>query len=333
LATPLSDLPTSRRRVLITGGSGFIGANLARRLINDEHEVHLLLSSGRPAWRLHTIGGRYVAHHIDLRDALGVEGAVGRIRPDWIFHLATYGAYPYQNEFDKALAVNVVATMGLVRAALRQGFESLVLAGTSSEYGSKDHPPDEGEGLNPSSYYAATKAAATILSRQLAAAHAANIVTLRLYSIYGPFEEPTRLIPAIIESSWHNQLPPLVSPESAHDFVFVDDAVEAFVRCAVQTDHVPGAIYNVSTGTQVTLREVVDVARQVLKVTVEPNWGSMPARSWDTASWRGTSRALREHTGWQPHHEFAAGLRKTAEWFESEPGMKAHYGAALNVSR
>jgi dolichol-phosphate mannosyltransferase len=157
-------------------------------------------------------------------------------------------------------------------------------------------------------------------------------MTLRLYSVYGPFEEPTRLVPALIVSSWSNQLPPLVNPESAHDFVFVDDVVDAFVRCARRTDHLPGAIYNVSTGTQLTLRQVVDTARAVLNVAAEPDWGSMPSRSWDTSSWQGTSRSIHTKTGWQPTHSFASGLKKTADWFDSEPQMKDRYLAARGMS-
>jgi nucleoside-diphosphate-sugar epimerase len=332
MSNQTTELTGAPRRVLVTGGSGFVGASLVRRLISDGHDVHLLLSPNKSAWRLDGIAGHYESHHVDLRDTARIQTLVAELRPQWLFHLATYGAYPHQDQFDQALATNVVATIGLVRAAIHEGFESFVLAGSSSEYGAKDHPPEEDEGLNPASYYAATKAAATVLSRQLAAASSANLMTLRLYSVYGPFEEPTRLVPAVVASSWSNQLPPLVNPESAHDFVFVDDVVEAFIRCARQTDHLPGAVYNVSTGTQLTLRDVVDTARAVLNVTAEPVWGSMPSRSWDTSNWQGTSRSIQSKTGWQATHSFASGLRKTADWFDSEPQMKGRYLAARGMS-
>ncbi len=327
-----TELMPAPRRVLVTGGSGFVGASLVRRLISDGHDVHLLLSPNKSAWRLDGIAGHYESHHVDLRDTAGTQTLVAELRPQWLFHLATYGAYPHQDQFDQALATNVVATIGLVQAAIQKGFESFVLAGSSSEYGAKDHSPDEGEGLNPASYYAATKAAATVLCRQLAEASSANLMTLRLYSVYGPFEEPTRLVPAIIASSWSNQLPPLVNPESAHDFVFVDDVVEAFIRCARQTDHLPGSVYNVSSGTQLTLREVVDAAKAVLNVTAEPDWGSMAPRSWDTSNWQGTSLSIESMTGWRATYSFASGLRKTADWFENEPRIKDRYLAARGMS-
>lgn len=316
------------RRVLVTGGAGFVGANLVRRLIGDGHDVHLALRASSPTWRLDELAGRFTPHHIDLGDPTAVRAVLADLRPQWIFHLATYGAYPNQNNFDLALQTNVVMTTGLVHAALEVGFESFIVAGSSSEYGTKDHPPGEVEGLDPISYYAATKAAATVLCRQLAASYSANLVILRLYSVYGPFEEPRRLIPAIIRESWGNHLPALVGPETAHDFVFVTDVVEAFVLCAERSDHAPGAIYNVSSGTQLTLREVVEVGRDVLHVTAEPDWGSMPGRPWDTAIWQGDSSLLRLATGWQAVHPFRAGLSLTADWFQARPEMRERYEAA-----
>ena len=330
-ATPR--LEVTPRRVLVTGGAGFVGANLARRLISDGHDVQLLLRPGRPDWRLDDIAGLYTPHFLHLADAAAVSSLVARTAPEWIFHLATYGAYPHQADFDLAFQTNVIATVGLVRAAMRQGFESFVLAGTSSEYGAKDHPPRETDGVDPTSHYAATKAAATVLCRQLAASGDANLVTLRLYSVYGPFEEPTRLIPAIVAESWSNRLPNLVDPDNAHDFVFVDDAVDSFVRCAALTDHTPGAVYNVSSEVQLSLRDVVDTARDVLHITAEPEWGSMPSRPWDTSIWQGDSQSLREKTGWESRHSFRAGLARTAEWFEKQPGMKTRYIAARERSR
>lgn len=271
-------------------------------------------------------------HHIDLESIAAIATLVADLSPQWVFHLAAYGAYPSQNTFARALATNVLATAGLVEAVLNQGVESFVVAGSSSEYGAKDHAPDEGEGLDPASYYASTKAAATVLCRQFAASVAANLVILRLYSIYGPYEDPLRLIPAIIAESWKGRLPPLVNAESAHDFVFIDDVVDAFYLCAARTNHAPGAIYNVSTGVQLSLQEVVDISREVLHVAEEPDWGSMPSRTWDTGIWCGNSSALTASTGWQARHSFRSGFMKTVDWF-ADPLIRSHYIAAREDAR
>jgi dolichol-phosphate mannosyltransferase len=275
------------------------------------------------------VADSFSVQYVELGAANSAARLIRHVAPDWIFHLATYGAYPFQTDFDRAFEANVVATIDFVRAALSQGVESLVLAGTSSEYGPKDHPPVETEGLDPISFYASTKAAATLMTRQLAVAASANVAILRLYSIYGPFEEPTRLIPSLVAESWSNQLPMLAGPDAAHDFVYVDDAIEAFIRVA-EARNQPGAIYNVSSETQSSLRLVVDTVRDVLGVTAEPAWGSMPPRPWDTSVWLGDSGSLRKTTGWVAEHSLGDGLVKFSHWFDSIPGMRERY---LNARR
>jgi nucleoside-diphosphate-sugar epimerase len=247
---PASPRAASQKRVLITGGSGFVGANLARQAIADGHELHLFLRSGHSPWRLRSVESQFIAHTVDLHDDARVVAALRDIRPHWVFHLATYGAYPHQDRFDAAFDTNVVAPVGLVRAAIDQGFESMVLAGTSSEYGPKDEPPLESASLNPTTAYGTTKAASNLICRHLASQAKVNLTVLRLYSIFGPYEEPTRLIPAFVRNSWTNRLPPLADPDIAHDFVFVEDAVDAFIKVAVASGQTPGAIYNVCSGVQ-----------------------------------------------------------------------------------
>ena len=130
------------------------------------------------------------------------------------------------------LAVNVRATEALLEAARATG-SRLVNAGTSSEYGlTGPRPRPKTECVEPNSHYAVTKVSATHLCRLAAATHAQHAVTLRLYSIYGPWEEPGRLMPTLVERAIAGGWPPLVDPETARDFVWVEDACEAFVLAA-----------------------------------------------------------------------------------------------------
>jgi dolichol-phosphate mannosyltransferase len=303
------------KRILITGGSGFVGANLARRALRDGHEVHLLLRPGHQTWRIDEIRGDVRLHEADLQDRAGVSAAIRNVRPDWVFHLAAYGAYSGQQDMEQMASTNLLGCAALLDACAQTGIGAFVNAGSSSEYGLKDHAPDEDEALNPNSHYAITKAAATHYCRFISRAGGPNAVTARLYSVYGPYEDPGRLIPTLIANGLNGKLPPLVSPETARDFVFVDDAVDAMIGLASAA--VPrGSIYNVCSGVQTTLREVVETARQLMAVPEEPAWGSMPARSWDTAVWVGTGARLERDLGWRASTTFAAGLKQTLEWVE-----------------
>ncbi|MFM9107955.1 MAG: NAD-dependent epimerase/dehydratase family protein [Chloroflexota bacterium] len=307
-------------RAAVTGASGFVGANLARRLLADGHEVHLLLRPGRAAWRVAGIAPHVSIHPVDLEDAAAVESAMLAIRPEWVFHLAAHGAYSWQTDPSTIVAANLTGTMHLARAALRAGAGVLVNAGSSSEYGRKDHAPAEDEALEPNSVYAVTKAAATQFCRMTARAEGVPMPTLRLYSVYGPWEEPGRLVPDLLRAAMRGAWPPLADPAIARDFVFVEDAADAFVRAAATSHADPGAIYNVGSGRQTTLREIVETARALLGVAAEPAWGTMPARAWDTTVWVSDPRKIAAALGWTAATPLADGLRRTAAWLAANPG-------------
>lgn len=313
------------KRVLLTGGTGFVGANLARRLLADGHEVHLLVRPGHAAWRIDEIRGDVRLHQQDLADAAAVSSAMRLARPDWVFHLAAHGAYPSQHEVHEMVRTNITGTVNLVQAGLAAGIEAFVHTGSSSEYGFKDHAPAETDWLEPNSAYAVTKAAATHYCRWVALTEKAPLRTLRLYSIYGPWEEPSRLMPALVLSGLDGTLPPLVGPQVARDYVHVDDAVDACILAASRSDQEPGAVYNVGSGVQTTLAEAVEVARRVLGIAAAPEWGSMPARTWDTAVWVADPRRIQAALGWRPRTDFAGGFARFVEWFRERPAIQALY--------
>ena len=130
-------------RVLLTGGTGFVGANLTRRLLADGHEVHLLVRPGHAKWRLDEIRNDVRLHQQQLADAAATSTVVRLARPDWIFHLAAHGAYPSQGDVQEMVRTNVTGTVNLAQAALAAGVAAFVHTGSSSEYGFKDHAPSE----------------------------------------------------------------------------------------------------------------------------------------------------------------------------------------------
>jgi UDP-glucose 4-epimerase len=322
-----------RRRVLLTGGTGFVGANLVRRLLADGHTVSCLVRGSRNAWRLDEVRADVELHRASLDDAKAVERVVRRARPDWIFHLAAHGAYSWETDVDRIVATNVVGTVNLVRACLRTGFDALVNAGSSSEYGFKKKAPSEREWVEPNSHYAVTKVAATHFCRLTAQTEKVKIATLRLYSVYGPWEEPGRLMPAMIVRGLAGTLPPLVDPRVARDYVYVDDVSEAFVRAAAKPHPEPGPVFNVGSGKQTTIRQVVDVARRVLAISEKPKWGTMPNRKWDTSVWVSDSRAIRRALGWTPRYSFERGFRQMVAWMRAEEGRAGWYGAQARGER
>ncbi|MGB2710923.1 MAG: SDR family NAD(P)-dependent oxidoreductase [Conexibacter sp.] len=318
-------------RALVTGAAGFVGAALARRLLADGHPVTLVARPGGEHWRLDGVRDDAALVEVDLRDAEAVARAVHAARPELVFHLAAHGAYSWQESLPRMIDTNLTGLVNVVEASLAAGTRAIVSAGSSSEYGLKDHAPPEHELPEPNSAYAVTKAAATLYCGWVARTHAQAITTLRLYSAYGPWEEPRRLIPALVMHGLEKRLPPLVDPSIARDFVYVEDVVEAFLLAAAHAQPGAGAVYNVGSGTQTTLRELAEAARRVFGIVDAPDWGSFPARNWDTDVWVADPRRIAAELGWRARTPIEAGLEATARWLAADPHLAERYRITTKI--
>ncbi len=306
------------KRVLLTGGTGFVGANLARHLLAGGHDVHLLVRPSFNPWRIEEIRSSIRLVETDLLDAADTARAVAEVRPDWVFHLAAHGAYSWQNDIQRIFQTNLLATVNLLEACRKTGFESFVHTGSSSEYGFKDHSPDEQEWVDPNSPYAAAKASATQLCRLVSRSADLHVVTLRLYSAFGPFEDPGRLMPTLIREGLLGRFPPMADPRTARDFIHVGDVCSACLAAAASPALERGSVFNIGTGIQTTLAELTGLARRLLGISQEPVWGSYDNRTWDTPVWVCNRARAKAQLNWQPALTLEQGLAATIEWQQSQ---------------
>lgn len=320
----------SVKKVLITGATGFVGANLARRLLHEGHEVHVLLRPGYRDWRIADLLSDIKIHIVSLLDFSALKQLLKNISPDWIFHLAVHGAYSHQTDVFEIVNTNILGTINLLEASLLQGFETFINTGSSSEYGYKNEPATEIDFIEPNSYYAVAKASSTLYCRYSAQKHNARIATLRLYSVYGPYEEPTRLMPTLIAKGLNKTLPPLVDPNIARDMIYVEDVVNAYLQVAAHPKLEKGAVYNVGTGYQTTIKEVVDIARKLLNIEIEPQWSTMPNRMWDTNNWVADNRKIQKDLNWKPEFSLTEGFSHMIQWMQRHlsPEMQRLYSVA-----
>jgi dolichol-phosphate mannosyltransferase len=319
-------------KALVTGAGGFVGANLVGHLLDLGHDVVAIERPGGSHWRLDRVAGDAADVDLDLLDVDGVERLVRDVRPEWIFHLAAYGAYSWQRDSERIMQTNLVSTVRLLAACESQGFDAFVHAGSSSEYGFKDHAPLESERVEPNSDYAVMKAAATMHGRFVARRDDFHVVTLRLYSIFGPWEEPGRLMPTLCARGLERRLPPLVAPDTPRDFVSVADANRAFVIAAERTDVPRGAVYNIGSGRETKLRDVVELAREVFAIESAPEWGTEPQRDWDAKVWVADPGLAAAELGWRARDDLAAGFRAIAGWLRDERELWPRYGVETAMS-
>jgi len=302
--------------ILVTGASGFIGSHMARRLAGTGADVHVCLRSSSDTRRLGDLPGRLNRHAADLSDPASIRAAVHRIRPRTIFHCASWGGHPGQTDEAAIFGTNLAGTFHLLAACAEAGFDRFVHTGSSSEYGMKTAPMSEGDEPAPVDAYGASKAGATLWCRAISACRKLPTVTLRLFSPYGPWDDPVRLIPTAAKAFLEGRSPRLASPSGARDFIYVDDVMDACLLAATVSS-AAGEIINVGSGRQETAGKVVDVLSRLIPGAPPPSWGAVSPRP-GPSLWVADIEKARRILGWEPKVPLEEGLRRTVEWMRNE---------------
>jgi nucleoside-diphosphate-sugar epimerase len=300
-------------RYLVTGATGFVGGALARRLVAMGREVHVFVRRGSDSWRLNDLANGVIRHEVDLRDALAVEQSISLIRPTVVYHLATYGGFASQHDTEAIFAANLTGTMNLLRACEKVGFDLFVNTGSSSEYGTKSAPMRESDLPEPIGDYGVSKVAATLFCRSEALQRGLPVVTLRLFSPYGPWDDPKRFIPYLIGSLLKGQSPRVSTPQSVRDWIYIDDVLDLYLRTDALR-RLSGEVINVGSGVQSSLGEVAELAQGVVGTGVQVAWGAVASTRSEPASWVSDIGKAREQLGWQPTTSLTAGLERTVCW-------------------
>ena len=301
--------------IAVVGAAGFVGANLTQRLQQARSDVVGITRVQSNLWRLRALGVSSIGvpgdhkHLIDRLKALDVQT---------VFNLAAHGAYSSQSNSRRILETNLDLVFSLSRWAAESDVR-LVQAGSSSEYGRQSAGPREGITIpQPNSEYAISKLGASLWLEHMAQATDLASVTLRLYSVFGPLEDPGRFVPALIREGLQGRLPPLANPDVSRDFVFIDDVIDAFIVAAYYAKgQARGLSINIGTGHKTTMREAAEIARREFGIREEPVFGDF-ARHWDLEAWYADPSLASRVMSWEAKTSFAQGLAQTRNFYELE---------------
>jgi dolichol-phosphate mannosyltransferase len=307
---------TLKGPILVLGGGGFVGANLVHRLLRTRGDVTAVVRR-LPAWRLADLDRRHVLE-VDLTSGAELRQMIEAIRPRTVFDCAAYGAYSFETDADLIYRTNFTSLVTLAGLLQSDELAAFVHAGSSSEYGTNAAGPLETDPAVPNSHYAVSKSAASQFIAYAGQTLRMPIVNLRLYSVYGPLEDSSRLIPNLVRHALDGGYPPFVSPETSRDFVYVDDVCDAFIAAAARmTPDIHGESFNIGTGRRTTIRDLADTARRTFGLTQPAEFGAMPGRHWDVDAWYAAPGKAARLLGWSATTPLTEGLRRTANWIES----------------
>ena len=312
--------------ILVLGGSGFVGANVLRTLLQFRDDVYGA-TRRLPAWRLDGLPAKSVLV-ADLLIDSNLDQLLNTVQARTIIDCVAYGAYSFENDSQLIYQTNFNLVSRLLERLQKRNIAAYIHAGSSSEYGSNASGPGEDVPMAPNSHYAVSKIAASNLLYFYGKKAGLPCANLRLYSVYGPLEDASRLIPNVIRRGLDRAYPDFVNPDISRDFVYVDDATEAFVDVALNLSAEDyGESFNIGTGHKTTIGECAAVARELFDIPAAPTF-SMPSRDWDVEDWYANISKARSRIGWRPRTSFRDGLAKTAEWLKALPDRRQYVRAS-----
>lgn len=304
--------PLSGQRALITGGAGFIGSHLARRLLAEGCAVRVLddLSGGFEANV--PAGAEFVKASILDDDALRTAIAGCTL----VFHQAAMVSVPESvDQPARCTEVNVVGTQRVLETARAAGVRRVMFAASAAAYGNTPRLPCR-EDQAPDSYspYAMSKVAGELLMQTYARCFGLSTVSLRYFNVFGPRQNPNSPYAAAISKfaqllrAGHQ---PTVFGDGGQtrDFVYIDNVVDANLLAATSPRPLAGEVINIGTGTRTSLMDVLDHMGRVLGVPSTPKHG--PERAGDVRDSVADISRASELLGYQPKVDFGGGIRRT----------------------
>jgi polyisoprenyl-phosphate glycosyltransferase len=314
--TPLEEkIKRLQGPLLVLGASGFIGSALFRMILKYRDDVSGTVFH-TPAWRLEDLSPQNIIQADLLVDA-NIDFLLDSLKPKTVFNCIAYGAYSFETAGELIYQTNFNLAEKLLHRLTDRNIACYIHAGSSSEYGDKAAGPVEGDLPAPNSDYAVSKVACANLLSYYGRKKIFPCANLRLYSIYGPLEDSSRLIPNLVKNGLEGGYPELVNPKVSRDFVYIDDACEAFLDTALNLKSPDyGTSFNIGSGEKTSIEDVAKASAEIFQIKKAPPFNSMENRAWDLSEWYANTEKTSKILGWKARTSFKDGLRLTADWYK-----------------
>lgn len=310
-------------KILVTGGAGFIGSHLVKRLLSEGHEV-AVVDNFNPYYspelkearvKILFAGKTVPVYREDIADFLGLEKVFKKHKFDKICHLAAQAGVRYSLSHPEVYEItNVEGTLNLLRLAAKYEVPHFVFASSSSVYGQNTEFPS-GENFptsTPISLYAATKIAGEAMLHSYSHTHKINSTVLRFFNVYGPWVRPDMALYIFTKKIFAGEpLDIFNNGESEKDFTYIDDIVDGITRALNR----PFAyeVFNLGNAKPVLLKEYVALLEKHLGKAAEKNY--LPLQLGDVPKSFAAIAKARKLLGYEPKVKVEEGISRFVEWY------------------
>ena len=307
--------PSQDEKILVTGGTGFIGRHLLRALCAQGCQPTALTRHKEAGESLTAALREQVRWiEIDVTDSKAVLNLIQRERPAVIYHLAgTRGKFETGRAKSVCEELNVRATVNLMEAAKGTGLKRLIITGSADEYGNQAGQLKESFPVQPTSEYGRSKAEATRLAQEMFAKDGLPVVTLRPFTVYGPDQPREMFIAEAIECAVNNLPFEMSEGTQKRDLIFVEDVVRALLASA-SAPELEGKVINLGSGKAQSLRSVAQLIWRISSSRAPLLIGARPASAHEIHDTCADITLALQLLDWEPRIATEEGLRRTIEW-------------------
>ena len=304
---------TRRQRVFVTGATGFVGSFLVRQLLADGRDVAILRRPTSDAWRIADVLDKVCVVAGSMDNVVGFAPQLASFAPEAVAHLAWRGVTNTHRN-DVTQVQNVAESVALYTHAHSVGCTRFVGMGSQAEYGPVSARLDEHVPTRPTTVYGAAKLSAGLLLDRLAAADGIGFAWLRLFSSYGPKDDPSWLIPYMARRLLAGERPALTPGEQIWDYIYVEDAAAAMLAAL---DMNASGFFNLGSGVGRPLRTIIEAVRNAIDPALPLGIGEVPYRPDQVMHLEADITALTAASGWMPRMPLDEGLASTIAWLRT----------------
>ena len=307
-----------KKKILVTGATGFIGKNLVESL-KEKFEVYALILDEKEKNVIPQIDYILWKTFFDRENEIKTLDGKKLGKIDTVIHLASYGVNPKDNDIDKMIESNINLTKDLILNLERVSCKNIIFTGSGFEYGDKGKVKlKEDMELNPFSLYGATKVSAFLIGKKLCESLGINYINLRLFNIFGEYEGSNRLIPQIINNYLEGKELNFTAGNQVRDYLYIKDIIEVY-EMILEKNIYNNETYNVCSSEEVTIKEFITKVADTIGINKDfLNFGAIPSRKEEALYIVGDNSKLKRDFNWNRKYSYEFGIKNMYDFFRKE---------------